>query len=182
MASIADIAIVLIVLISMVVGIVRGFFREVISLVSLVAAIWAAFRLAPLGADLVGSVAGDWISSEALQAWIGRGLIFIAVLLIGGLVGYLITRLLHAGGLSGTDRFLGMGFGFARGALLTGVLALAGNYLGFAQDGWWTESRLLPYAEQIGAHIQALAPRALEAIDDVGIPGGAEQSPDRSRI
>ena len=181
MAPIADIAIVILVLISMVVGIVRGFFREAISLVALLAAIWAAFRLAPLGGDLVGSIAGGWISSEALQAWIGRGLIFVAVLLIGGLVGFLVSRFLQATGLSGTDRFLGMAFGFARGALLAGVLALAGNYLGFAQDGWWTESRLIPYAEQIGAHIQALAPEALEVIEDLARPDGENPTSVESR-
>jgi membrane protein required for colicin V production len=149
----------------MIVGAWRGFFKEAVSVVSLVVAIWLAFQLAPLGAGLVETVAGDWIGSEGLQAWIGRGLIFVAVLLIGGLVGWLISMLVEATGLSGTDRFLGLGFGFGRGALLAGVLALAGGYLGFSQDGWWQESRLMPYAVRIGDGIRVLAPRALEVID-----------------
>ncbi len=166
MIPVADIAIAVLILISMAVGFFRGFFKEAISILSLVVAIWAAFQLAPMGAGVVDTIAGDWIASRGAQAWIGRGLIFAAVLLIGGLVGFLISYLVEMSGLSGTDRFLGMGFGFGRGALLAGVLALAGSYLGFAEDGWWQESRLMPYAQRIGDGIRILAPRALEAITD----------------
>jgi len=129
---------------------------------------------------VVETVAGDWVGSAALQAWLGRALVFVAVLLIGGLVGWLISMLVEATGLSGTDRFLGLGFGFGRGALLAGVLALSGGYLGFSQDQWWQESRLMPYAERIGNGIRVLAPRALEVIDGAGVIDGAE-GPDATR-
>lgn len=178
----ADIAIAVLVLISMVVGFIRGFFKEAISVLSLVIAIWAAFQFAPLGAGVVDTVAGDWVSSQGVQAWIGRGLIFAAVLLIGGLVGFLISHIVEASGLSGTDRFLGLGFGFGRGALLAGVLALAGGYLGFAEDAWWSESRLMPYAERVGNGIKVFAPRALEAIDDLGESGATEEATRAPRI
>jgi len=47
-------------------------------------------------------------------------------------------------GLSGTDRFLGMAFGAARGALLV-VVAIGLISLGpVQQDTWWQESRLIP--------------------------------------
>lgn len=185
MVPVADIALAVLVLISMIVGAWRGFFKEAVSVLSLVLAIWLAFQLAPLGAGVVETVAGDWISSAGVQAWAGRGLIFVAVLLIGGLVGWLISMLVEASGLSGTDRFLGLGFGFGRGALLAGVLALAGGYLGFAQDQWWQESRLMPYAERIGSGIQVLAPRALEIIEGMdgmdGVDGDAGEAPDETR-
>jgi len=180
MVPVADIAIAVLVLISMIVGAWRGFFKEAVSVLSLVVAIWLAFQLAPLGAGVVETVAGDWVGSAALQAWLGRALVFVAVLLIGGLVGWLISMLVEATGLSGTDRFLGLGFGFGRGALLAGVLALSGGYLGFSQDQWWQESRLMPYAERIGNGIRVLAPRALEVIDGAGVIDGAE-GPDATR-
>lgn len=183
MVPVADIAIAVLILISMIVGAWRGFFKEAVSVVSLVVAIWLAFQLAPLGAGVVETVAGDWIGSEGLQAWIGRGLIFVAVLLIGGLVGWLISMVVEASGLSGTDRFLGLGFGFGRGALLAGVLALAGGYLGFSQDQWWQESRLLPYAERIGSGIRVFTPRALEAINHLDeLDGEPVEEPDGTRL
>ena len=170
--SIADIGIVAAVLLSVVVGFFRGFVKEAISVASLVVAAWAALQFAPLG----GSLVEGFIGSEALQMWVGRALIFFAVLLLGGLAGWGVSYLINKGGLTGTDRVLGMGFGFCRGALIIGVIALAANYLGFSQDQWWRDSRLVPYAERVGEAIKALTPRALEylkaPVDEPAIDAG----------
>jgi uncharacterized membrane protein required for colicin V production len=57
------------------------------------------------------------------------------------MINYLIGELIRVTGLSGTDRFLGMAFGAARGALLV-VVAVGLLSLGpVQQDGWWQESR-----------------------------------------
>lgn len=155
---VADLVIVAAVLLSVVVGFFRGFVKEAISVASLVVAAWAALHFAPLGSSLVEG----FIGSNAVRMWVGRALIFFVVLVLGGLIGWGVSYLINKGGLTGTDRVLGMGFGFCRGALLIGVVALAANYLGFSQDRWWQESRLVPYAERIGGAIKALTPRALE--------------------
>ena len=66
-------------------------------------------------------------------------------LLLGGLINYLIGQLVIVIGLSGTDRFLGMVFGAARGALLVvvavGLLSLAP----VEADTWWRESVVIPH-------------------------------------
>ena len=119
----ADIAIVLAVLISIVVGFARGFVREAISVAVLLVAVWAAMRFAPVGGLLVER----WVTSEGLQQWAGRAIIFFGVLVIGGLLGWGVSYLVSKSGLSGTDRVLGMGFGFFRGALLMGLLVIGGE-------------------------------------------------------
>lgn len=48
-------------------------------------------------------------------------------------------------GLSGTDRFLGMFFGAARGALLVVVLVGLLSLAPVQQDIWWQQSTLLPH-------------------------------------
>jgi membrane protein required for colicin V production len=59
------------------------------------------------------------------------------------MINYLIGELMRVTGLSGTDRFLGMAFGAARGVLLV-VVAVGLLSLGpVQQDGWW-QNRLVP--------------------------------------
>lgn len=164
--AIVDLIILAVLAISVVVGFFRGFIKEAVSVASLVLAVWASLRFAPAGSQLIESVVGFGAldQSQAMKMWIGRALVFFSVLLLGGLIGWALSYIINQTGMTGTDRILGMGFGFFRGALLLGVIALAGNYLGFAEDAWWQESRLVPYAERVGNGIRAFAPRALEYI------------------
>lgn len=156
--TILDWFIVAIVAISMAVGFLRGFVKEGISVASLIVAIYAAMHFAPLGTSLID----QWVTSQGLQLWAGRAIVFSAVLVIGGLIGWLISYFVARTGLSGTDRVLGLGFGFCRGALLIGVLIIGGQYLKFDQDQWWQQSRLLPYANRVADGIRVFAPQALD--------------------
>jgi membrane protein required for colicin V production len=80
---IIDILIAAAIVISVVVGLIRGFVKEAISLAALLLAIWAALYFGPA----VGDVSQSWLSSEELQMWFGRVLVFAVVLSIGGLLG-----------------------------------------------------------------------------------------------
>ncbi len=174
--AVVDLLIVGAVAISVVVGFFRGFVKEAISVVALLIAAWAAFRFAPQGGSLIESLTGFGAleKSAALKMWVGRALVFFGVLLVGGLIGWAVSYLIDRSGLTGTDRILGMGFGFCRGALLVGVMALAGNYLGFSQDAWWQEGRLVAYAERVGDAIKVMAPQALEYIRPPEQPEASE--------
>ena len=72
---IIDILIAVAILISVVVGIFRGFVKEAISIAALLVAIWAALYFGPA----LGSISDAWLSSEELQKWFGRVLVFIVV-------------------------------------------------------------------------------------------------------
>ncbi|WP_232731555.1 CvpA family protein [Pseudomonas aeruginosa] len=72
-------------------------------------------------------------------------LLFIATLLLGALVNYLIGELIRVTGLSGTDRFLGMVFGGARGVLLVVLLVGLLSLAPVQQDPWWQQSVLMPH-------------------------------------
>ena len=99
---IADIVIAVAVAISVVVGVMRGFIKESISITSLLLAIWAALHFG----HNVGGIADDWLSSEELQIWFGRFLIFIMILAIGGLLGWGISKIVRLSAISGVDRVL----------------------------------------------------------------------------
>lgn len=157
---IIDIVIAAAIVISIVVGFVRGFIKEAISIAALLLAIWAALYLGPA----VGEVSSSWLSSEELRAWFGRILVFAVVLAVGGLLGWLLSRLVRISVLSGTDRLLGSLFGAARGVLLLAVFVLAGEFAGFSNDAWWQESALIPHVQVVADWIAEMAPRGLDLI------------------
>ncbi|MGI9232823.1 MAG: CvpA family protein [Woeseiaceae bacterium] len=157
---IIDIIIAVALLISIVIGIVRGFVKEAISIAALLIAIWAALYFGPA----VGDVSSSWLSSEGLQMWFGRVLVFAIVLSIGGLLGWGISKLVRMSVLGGMDRFLGSLFGVVRGILLLAIFIIGGQFAGFDQDDWWLKSRLIPHVEVVADWIKVMAPQGLELL------------------
>ena len=157
---IIDIIIVVAIILSIIVGLIRGFIKEAISIAALVIAIWAALYFGPS----VGSVADSWLSSEELQTWFGRVLVFAIILSIGGLLGWGLSKLVRLSVLSGMDRFLGSLFGATRGILLVALFVLAGKYSGFSNDDWWTDSTLIPHLEVVAEWLEIMAPHGLDMV------------------
>ncbi len=157
---IVDIVIAIAIVTSIVVGFVRGFIKEAISISALLLAVWAALYLGPA----VGDVSSSWLSSEELQNWFGRILVFAVILAVGGLLGWLLSRLVRISVLSGTDRLLGSLFGACRGVILLAVFVLAGEFAGFANDAWWQESTLIPHVALLADWIAEMTPKGLDMI------------------
>lgn len=125
--------------ISLLVGALRGFIKEVFSLVVWAAAFVVAYRFS-------GDVAGlmeQQVSLPSARTAIGFIGLFIVVLVVGGLANYLLGRLVESTGLSGTDRLLGAFFGIARGVALVVAAILVTGFTPLPADPWWKESRLI---------------------------------------
>ncbi len=155
-----DIIIAAAVLISIVVGFIRGFIKEAMSIASLLIAIWAALYFGPA----VGDVSESWLSSEELQMWFGRILVFAIILSLGGLLGWGISKLVRLSVLSGIDRLLGCVFGVLRGVLLLAIFIIGGQFAGFDNDDWWLQSRLIPHFEVVADWIKVMAPQGYELL------------------
>ncbi len=166
---IADIAIAIVIVISVGIAFVRGFVKEALSIISLLLAIWAAFNFGAAA----GTFADNWLSSPDLQAWFGRVLVFIVVLTLGGLMSWAVSKLVRLSVLSGTDRILGMFFGFARAIVLVALFAMGGQYANFDNDEWWDESVLLPYGELVADWLLVMAPIGIDLLQP-----GLEIQPD----
>lgn len=137
----ADWAIVAVLGMSVLISLIRGFVREAMSLVVWISAVLVAMlyyqRLAPWLIDAI-----DTLSLRLLAAWL---LLFVGVLIVGGLINYLLSKLVQATGLTGTDRLLGVIFGAARGVVVVLIALILGpNVLPIDQDLWWHESLLIP--------------------------------------
>ena len=108
-----------------------------------------------------------WIGTTVLRLWVARVVITIAALFAGGVIGWLLGVVLDSTGLSGTDRAIGMVFGFARGVLFAGILITALELLGFQETAWWPESKLIPYAAPVAEIIRHAAEDGLELLEDL---------------
>ena len=158
--TIVDIVIIIASLASVVIGFLRGFVREAISIAALLIAIWAAMHLGPMA----GGWLGGTIESTEAQLWAGRGVIFIVILAFGALLGWGISKIIGMSGLKGFDRVLGCFFGALRAVLILGLFALAGRYAGFSEEDWWLNSRLMPYGEIVADWISVMGPRGVEML------------------
>lgn len=144
-----DYAIIAICLASAAFGYWRGFVKEAIALVTWLVAILLAWQ----GAWLVEDRLGEWTAAPELRVWAARAIIFIGVLIVGGLLAWLMRALIRSTGLSSTDRSLGALFGLARGVLLAGLLAIVIGLAELDDESWWAGARLRPFCEQVAEGI-----------------------------
>jgi len=146
---------------SVLLGFMRGFFREALSLASWVLALWLALEFGQIFVPVFSEI----LPSPTLQIWAARLMTFVLVVVAGAVVNRLIGMAVRKTGLSGTDRVLGMGFGFVRGVLLVGLLVLGAQVLELDREPWWDESRLVPYGLQVADQIRDYVG---EGIDYIG--------------
>jgi membrane protein required for colicin V production len=148
----ADVLIVLVVLGSTVVGLLRGFVREAVSLAFWIIAIWAAWKMGPLVEPHLGGLLAD----PNVAPWVGRLVVLVLVLLIGWVVGMMLSYFTHRVGLGVMDRGMGLLFGLMRGAVLVGLMIIAGELLHLNHEEWWNRSKLVPYGETLGDWLRAM--------------------------
>jgi membrane protein required for colicin V production len=137
---------------SCVAGLYRGLMREVVSLVTWLAAFWLAWHFAYLLEPHLGGA----LSSEAVRPWAARTIIFIGVLLLGAAIGAIVTHFVRLSLLSSLDRMLGFLFGFLRGAVALGVLVMLCHAVRLNEEHWYQNSTLVPYAEHAGNVLRVL--------------------------
>jgi membrane protein required for colicin V production len=168
-----DYAVLAIIAISTLVGALRGFVKEVFSLL-----VWAAaFGVAYYFGGDAAAMMEDAVSLPSARTAMGFTGLFVAVLLIGGLLNYLLGRLIESTGLSGTDRLLGGVFGAARGLALVVATLLVAGFTPIPADPWWQESqtiqRLMPLVDWAASWLpDSIAEHLDFEPDDDAAPGG----------
>ncbi|NNM61749.1 MAG: CvpA family protein [Steroidobacteraceae bacterium] len=148
----ADIVICLVLLVSIVAGLVRGFVREAVSLVFLVGGVIAAWVFGPR----IEPHLGGYLAAPSVRPWVARLIILVLVLLIGSFVGALTAYLMRSAGLGFVDRVLGVLFGALRGAILVGLLVIGGDLVHLNHEAWWNRSKLIPYGQMIGGWVRVM--------------------------
>ncbi len=150
--TVADVLILLILMGSTLIGALRGFIREAVSVAFWVLAIWAAWRFGPAVEPHLGGLLAD----PNIAPWVGRLVILVLVLVVGWVVGMLLSYFTRTLGLGPLDRVIGLFFGIVRGMVLVGLMVMGGELLHLNQEDWWGRSKLIPYGETAGDWLRAM--------------------------
>lgn len=156
--NLIDVLFVLVLALSVLAGVWRGLMRELLSLLSWLAAAYIAWRFHGL---LMGPLGGVVQSPGARQA-AALLLTFIAAVVVLALLSHLLVSLLKRSPLRGTDRALGAVFGALRGVVLVAATVLLVEATPLQKSLWWQGSSLVPQARVSAQWLRATVESGLE--------------------
>lgn len=178
---IIDSAVILVLLISAIIALLRGFIREVLTIVNVTGGMAAAYFWGP---DMTPVVAG-WLDAEEaeeegrklfdvvpydiLATFLAYGLIFIVIVVILSVISHYISAAVKSMGLGAIDRTLGVMFGLVRGLLLVGILYLPVDLYAKddAKERWFEGSHTWPLLEGTSGWIAQFVPEDMKNFDPV---------------
>ena len=133
-----DYIVVGIVLLSALLALMRGFVRELFSLIAWVGAYFVAINFFKPAIPW----AHRYVKNDQMAEWTAMGIVFVITLIILMILGYFICGLVKGKTLTVIDRSLGFLYGLARGALVISLV-----YLGAVMI-FWPDIDLPPSAQK----------------------------------
>jgi membrane protein required for colicin V production len=152
--TLVDVLWLVIILVSVVISVWRGFVREIFSLIAWVLALVVAARL---GAPLARTI-GDTIADPQVRAVTAFLLLFFVTLLVASLVGVVAYRLVHKSGLKATDRTLGLFFGLVRGIVVVGIVVLVIRGTPLGEHPSYSRAFMRPVVDPVAGFLHRLLP------------------------
>lgn len=142
---------------SVLLGVWRGLMFEVLSVLGWVVAFFVAQDWAD---DVVPWLPIDRLTPP-LQLAIGFALVFIVIAFVGGLVAWLVQKLVASVGLRLVDRVLGGAFGLLRGAVILLAFTLVVTITSMQTASWWSGSPTAGLLTQTLHSVKPLLPDPL---------------------
>ncbi|CAN7441492.1 CvpA family protein [Mesorhizobium sp. LjNodule214] len=142
-------------LVSAMLAMVRGFSREVLSVVSWAAAAAAAFFFYKPVLPYVQ----PYLDNEKIAMAAAAGIVFVIALIVVSVITMKLADWIIDSRIGALDRTLGFLYGAARGILVVAVALLFFNWLAGAKaPAWVANAKSRPLLEQIGAKLESLLP------------------------
>ena len=136
-----DFAVIVILLVSLLLGLWRGLVYEVLSLLG-----WPlAFVLSKLFAGNVAPLIP--VVQEPARVAVAYAVVFIAALVVWGVLAWLVSKLVKAAGLGWLDRVLGGLFGVLRGGLVVLALVWLAGLTDIPKQPFWRNAQMSRTAE-----------------------------------
>lgn len=146
-----DYAVLAIIGISVLLSIMRGFVRELLALVSWI----AAFIVAKMYAVELVPLLPEAIPNESFKMLAAFITLFLATLLLCSLLAIALSQIFKKVGLGWLDRGLGAVFGVTRGVLIVGTLVLLAGFTALPKDVMWRNAM---FAAPLEAMVVAVLP------------------------
>lgn len=155
--TIFDYLVIFVLAASIVISLMRGLVKEVLSLAGWVVAFVVANAYAAALAPMLPPV----VPGEVLRLILAFIALFIGVKILMGLLAMALGALLDAGGLSIVDRLLGAVFGLARGLVIVLAAVILCGMTSLPKQDFWKEALLSPYAETGARMVKTFLPAAM---------------------
>lgn len=149
-------------IVSILIGVLRGFTREIFGLITWIAAIALALVAAPMTAGYLE----PHVAIPSIRIACAYGLVFFATLVVGAIVTGIVSTLVRKSPLSGVDRMVGAGFGVLRGVLIAVLLVWLVGMTPARQDPWWGQSAVIGKLEWLASGFDRLMPDSWQAALD----------------
>lgn len=156
-----DVAILAIIGLSMLTGLVRGFVKELIALGIWVVAFWLAYHYTASAEILLQT----YIKDPSVRKITGFVIILVTTLIAGGIVNATLSFILKRSGLSGTDRLLGMGFGFVRGIFVVSLILVVLNMTSIPHENYFRNSTLYSRFDPLTKWLNARLPNVIKQVN-----------------
>ncbi|MCB1591319.1 MAG: CvpA family protein [Alphaproteobacteria bacterium] len=175
---IIDIVVLLIILASVLIAFLRGFVREVLTILGIIGGLAAAYFGGPYFVPIMNGWLGvqeiaegeeqaklfDLIPYIYVSRALAYGGIFTVVVGVLSLLSHLLAEFISKIGLGALDRTLGVVFGLVRGILLVGIIYLPVYANAKTEDKkkWLEGSKCAPYMEAVAGWMFSFAPKDMQ--------------------
>lgn len=141
--------------ISILIGVIRGFTREILGLATWILALIASLLLAPHAVQLLE----HRISVPSIRIAAAYALVFFLGLVLGGVITAIVSSLVRKSPLSGVDRVIGGGFGAIRGLMIAVMMVWLVGMTPARQDPWWSQSLFVDKLQWLAQGFNRLMPQ-----------------------
>ena len=149
-----DYAVLLIAGFSVLLSVMRGMVREILALLSWVAAFWVANAFS---GQLVPMLPAS-IPNESLRYLAAFVILFLATLLVTSLITIALSEIIKNLGLKPADRLLGAFFGLARGMLIVLVIVLVAGLTALPHQSFWRNAMFSAPLEAVAQMVKPWLP------------------------
>ena len=172
-----DIAIIVIISITALIGFMRGFVWMAIFLATWTAAILLAYTYK----EQLAPILPVKLENETLQLGLAFLLIFIGTLIAGAIINYLFSKAVSAIGLGTFDRILGMALGIVLGSLGITLITMLLSFTELPTQEVWTKSKLVPKFKEVAEWIKTVAPKEMSEYINSNLPNHSV-TPDKNKL